>query len=143
MIKNKKGDMSGEHMVYYTVYGVIFAIVALLFMYLLLFNSGSNTHIPNGIENEIFANRITDVCFSRGEPSTIYAADFNLNAFMGCYGNNHKKVRLILETNSLTDLPQIQTKGWEGYPDYIITRQVIFKDQETYNGELKIEIQES
>ena len=143
-LKHKKGDMSGQKMIVYSIHAFIFAMVFFGFVYLIGFHSSEKTKIPPGIEDEILTKRFTDVCFSYDDKIGVIDFDkFKEGNLNSCYKDVvSQSYRLTLTVKGLDKLEPIKTKKWKGAANRFYTEKVlVHKDDKIYDGEMKIEVQ--
>jgi hypothetical protein len=140
--KNKKGDISGQKMIVYSIHAFIFAAVFIGFVFVVGFHSSSKTQIPSGIEDVILEKRFTDTCFGE-EVGIIDLNRFTNQSLEKCYLGEGKQYRLTLFVDDISIEPiTIETLYWKGSGDSFSTKKVlVLKDERIIKGEIKIEVQ--
>ena len=144
IFKNKKADESGGEFIVYIIHAFVFAFVFIAFLFIIGSYSSEKTRIPDGVEQEIIAKRFLDTCFSyEGNIGIIDFDQFNDNRLNYCYTGVSQSYKLTLTNKDINIKPKnITTTNWEGYANKFFTEKVlVYKDDNLYEGELKIEIQ--
>jgi hypothetical protein len=149
-------EFSGERMLYYLAFGVLFSVGGLVLI-ILLANQGSGiTIVPEGLEEYIFVKRFTDDCFAyqdqdilRKYPEYIDWNKFNQESIEECYSSHADDLafRLTLIRNEIgapapVSKNPVTTTNWKERAEKIITKEVLVYDNKIiYTGELKIEME--
>jgi len=149
-------EFTGERMLYYLAFGVLFSIGGLVLV-IILANQGSGiTLVPDSLKEYILVKRFTDDCFShqdidtlRRYPEHIDWNKFNRDNLEECYSPHDDDLafRLTLVRNEIgTPAPisknPITTENWKERAEKIITKKVLVYDNKNiYEGELKVEIE--
>lgn len=148
---------SGERMLYYLAFGVLFSVAGIVLV-ILFANQGSEVAIlPPGLKEYFLIKTFAEDCFAYRDSDTLrlYPEYVDWNSFsqenmVKCYASHNDDIafRLTLTRREpgLTPItkPAVKTQNWNDdiATKKIATKQVLVYDNKNmYDGDLKIEMQ--
>jgi len=154
MFKNKKATIAGRKVLFYIIFAIIATITVMVLIEIIITDISEINRIPPRLEEYVIINRFlhSPECFAYKDDDIgrVYPlidwkrfTDGNLRYCYNADSGSVKGFKLSLTIeNGKEERGPISTANWEGFLRKKITKDVlVLKENDIYNGELTIAIQ--